>query len=142
MRMTEIGVSTTLPNFCVFGLATSNGMPKTRAQCAGSALKSNALALGLDAAAFIPGESLAAAGVRMGVAVTATVNSAVHRDVGGSLLGIGSFQIEPVAQAAKYAGVGFAESIPVIGQFIAGAAAVNDLYGTYKDYQACLAGHE
>ncbi len=124
------------------GGAPNNGMPKTPQQCAGEALKKNALALGLDAAAFIPGESLAAAGVRMGVAVTATVNSAVHQDVGGSLLGIGSFQIEPVAQAAKYAGVGFAESIPVIGQFISGAAAVNDLYGTYKDYQACLAGHE
>jgi RHS repeat-associated protein len=125
-------------------VAPNNGMPKTPQQCAGEALKKNAVALTLDVAGvgagFLPGGDLVVAGVQAGISVGSGVNSAVHGDAIGSGLGVLGLPATFTSYAAKAIGVG-GKALPGVGAFISGLGALNDAYGTYQDYQACLAGH-
>ena len=130
-----------------------NNAPRTPAQCAGAALKKNAVSLAFDAAGvgagFLPGGDAVVAIAQIGVGVGSTVNSALsantttaegQRATGGALGSIFGIQLAALAPAAKYAGVG-AKAVPVLGALVSLAGGLNDLYQTGADYQACLAGH-
>lgn len=124
-----------------FGTAPNNGMPKTRSQCAGEALKNNAVALSLDVAGvgagFVPGGELVVAGVQGTISVASGINSAVHKDALGSVLGILGLPAGFVSVAATAVGTG-GKFLPYVGSVVAAAGALNDAYGAYQDYQACL----
>ena len=124
-------------------IAPDNGTIKQQ-QCAGAALKKNAVTLNLDVAGvgagFLPGGDLVVAGAQMGVNAASTVNSAVHGDTTGAMTSIFGFQVSAMVPAAKLVGVG-AKAIPGIGSAISAFGALNDSYGTYQDYQSCMAGH-
>lgn len=119
-------------------------MPKTPQQCAGEALKKNAVALTLDVAGvgagFLPGGDLVVAGAQATISVASGVNSAVHGDGIGSALGVLGLPATFTSYAAKAIGVG-GKALPGVGAFVSFLGAANDAYGTYQDYQACLAGH-
>lgn len=108
--------------------------------CAGDALKNNGVALGLDAAGFIPGESQLAAAAQTGVAAASFANSLSHADaygagsayVGGVLTGVGTL--------AKQTGFSWAKAVPIAGYFFNGLGTAHDLWNTYEDYQSCMAG--
>ena len=61
-------------------------------------------------------------------------------DASGAALGVLGLPAAYAGTAAKLFGVG-ARAIPGIGSAIAAVGALNDGYGAYQDYQACLAGH-
>ena len=76
----------------------------------------------------------------MGIGVASTVNSAVGGDTRGAMTSIFGFQVSAMVPAAKLVGVG-AKAVPILGAVISKFGAANDAWGTYKDYQACMAGH-
>jgi len=121
---------------------------KGAAQCAATALTTdgNGLSLLGDVAGFIPGEKLlgATAGLTAVVAtgVASTFNSAVHGDVTGTLAGAAGLQLSVVAPGMKYAGLSFAEAVPVIGTLLNVAVTGNDVWKTIKAFRGCMAGHE
>ena len=123
-------------------VAPSN--PPTKSQCAGQAFKKNAVALTLDAAGvgagFLPGGDLVVAGVQAGVSVASGINSAVHKDAFGGVVGVLGLPASYTVVAAKTLDVG-AKAIPFFGAALSAVGALNDAYSTYMDYQACLAGH-
>jgi RHS repeat-associated protein len=125
-------------------VAPNNGMPRTPQQCAGAALKKNAVALTLDVAGvgagFLPGGDLVVAGAQATISVASGINSAANGDAAGSALGVLGLPATFTSYAAKAIGVG-GKALPGVGAFISFLGAANDAYGTYQDYQACLAGH-
>lgn len=129
----------------LYAYAPNNGLltPKQQ-QCAGAALKKNAVALSFDAAGigagFLPGGDLVVAGAQGAVSVASGINSAAHGDASGATLGILGLPASFAGASAKFFGVG-AKAIPGIGTAISALGLLNDGYGAYQDYQACLAGH-
>jgi RHS repeat-associated protein len=125
------------------GRAPNNGTPRTPSQCAGAALKKNAVALTLDAAGigagFLPGGELVVAGVQATISVASGVNSATHGDAGGSVLGVLGLPATFTGYAAKALGAG-GRYLPYVGSIVSAAGAISDGYGAYQDYKACLAG--
>ena len=124
--------------------APNNGTPRTPSQCAGQALKKNAVALSLDTAGvgagFLPGGDLVVAGAQATISVASGVNSAVGGGAVESALGVLGLPAAYTGTAAKFFGVG-AKAIPGIGTAISALGLLNDAYSTYQGYQACLAGH-
>jgi hypothetical protein len=124
-------------------VAPNNGTPRTPSQCAGAALKKNAVALTLDAAGigagFLPGGELVVAGVQATISVASGVNSATHGDAGGSVLGVLGLPATFTGYAAKALGAG-GRYLPYVGSIVSAAGAISDGYGAYQDYKACLAG--
>jgi RHS repeat-associated protein len=102
-------------------------------QCLLSALRTNGVSLGLDIAGFIPfGGGLAHTVTQLGVGAASTVNSAMHGNVGGSLISIAGFHLtalEPLATA-----------IPGIGTTLNAVGTGFDLKNVVKDYQTCMSG--
>jgi RHS repeat-associated protein len=126
-------------------LSTFLNYEKRVIACNLSTAKKNAVALGLDAAGFIPGERLlgATGGViaMVGIGVVSTANSAIHGDIIGFFGGQAGTLLAAIAPAAKYAGVSAAESIPGIGTAINIGVTARDIYHGQQDYNACMAGH-
>ena len=124
-------------------VAPNNGMPRTPAQCAGAALKKNAVALTLDAAGvgagFLPGGELVVASVQATVSVASGINSAANGDAAGSALGVLGLPATFTGYAAKALGAG-GKFLPYVGSIVSLAGGLNDALSTYNDYQACLAG--
>jgi len=83
--------------------------------CARSAFSNNALALGLDAAGFIPAEGLASAGIQYGIATASAVNSAVHGDTFGRNMGAGGEFVSIVAAVNSLDPATWAKAIPFVG---------------------------
>jgi RHS repeat-associated protein len=127
-----------------YGTSAPNNGTSKQQQCAGAALKKNAVSLSLDVAGvgagFLPGGDLVVAGAKMGVNAASTVNSAVHGDTTGAMTSIFGFQVSAMVPAAKLVGVG-AKAVPILGAVISTVGAANDAWNTYKDYQSCMAGH-
>jgi RHS repeat-associated protein len=119
--------------------AANNGSP-TRAHCAARALSKNALSLTTDALGFIPGESLANTVFQLGVGITGTVNSAINRDVAGSLGGIAGIHVAAFAPFAKEAGWSIAKSVPGFGMLLNGAFTLRDLIQVGSEIQKCASG--
>lgn len=142
--MTSSATDTTWYAACAFAIAPNNGTPRTPSQCAGASLKKNAVSLSLDAAGigagFLPGGELVVAGAQATVSVASGVNSAVGGDAFGSAVGVLGLPAAYAGTAVKFFGVG-AKAIPGIGSAISALGLLNDGYGAYQDYQACLAGH-
>ena len=125
--------------------APNTGGPSA-GHCRGAALAENAAALGLDVAgdalAFFPGGGLALAGAQAGVALASTINSSVHQDVTGAVVGIAGFQIAPVGlAAAESAESSWARAVPFFGAVLTVAATLNDARATLRAYEVCKAGH-
>ena len=129
--------------------APNNGMPKTKGQCALEALNNNKVALGLDVAGvgagFLPGGDLVVAGAQATTSVASGINGAVQyngtaNSAAGSVLGVLGLPATFTSYAAKAIGVG-GKALPGVGAVISGLGALSDAYGTYTDYQSCLAGH-
>jgi hypothetical protein len=106
-------------------------------QCAQNSLGNNGIALGLDAAGFVPGESQAAAGVQVGVGVASIANSSAHGDAKGVQLGFTGTTITATNMGLKEMGVGL-KAIPFVGYFFNGLAAKHDLSSLSADYKACV----
>jgi RHS repeat-associated protein len=107
--------------------------------CAGDALKSNGVALGLDAAGFIPGEGFVAGFVQMGISGAAAVNAGAHNDQFGANLGIYGMPIPLAGAAFKEGGASFAKAVPFVGWVVNGIATARDLKSTRGAYQTCIA---
>lgn len=148
--LTELDICTTTFDVCAFAIAPNNGLlaPKQQ-QCAGAALKKNAVALGLDVAGvgagFLPGGDLVVAGVPATISVASVINGAVQYNgtanaAAGTALGVLGLPATFTSYAAKAIGVG-GMALPGVGAVISGLGALSDAYGTYKDYQSCMAGH-
>ena len=121
----------------------------TVSHCLGVAGKKNWVALTLDvagdAAAFIPGGGLVqgtfgnlATAAQMSTSLGSTINSAVHKDVGGSMLGIAGFQLTPLANVLTSTG----KMLPGIGLALNVYSTVNDSIAAAATYTSCMAGHE
>jgi len=125
-----------------FDLAPNNG--PTVSHCLGAAGRKNAVALSLDVAGvgagFLPGGDLVVAGAQATISVASGVNSAVHGDGVGATLGVLGLPATFTSYAAKAISVG-GKALPGVGTLVSAAGAVNDAYGTYQDYQSCMAGH-
>lgn len=130
-------------------VAPNNGTPKTKGQCALEALNNNKVALGLDVAGvgagFLPGGDLVVAGAQATISVASGINGAVQyngtaNSAAGSVLGVLGLPATFTSYAAKAIGVG-GKALPGVGAVISGLGALSDAYGTYTDYQSCLAGH-
>ncbi len=107
--------------------------------CAGDALAGNSVALGLDAAGFIPGESQTAAVGKTIVAGASFANSLYHKDAVGASAAIIGGQTTLVGAAAKSVGVSWAKAVPFLGYVVNGIATAHDLLNTASDYKACMA---
>jgi RHS repeat-associated protein len=108
--------------------------------CGGDALKNNGVALGLDAAGFVPGESLFAAGVQTGVAAASFANSMNHSDAEGAGLAYTGGVLTATGALAKQTGLSAAKAVPFAGKIVNGIATAHDLKNTAKDYNTCMAG--
>ena len=107
------------------------------ASCTGTALKNNGVALVLDAAGFIPGESIAAAGAQTLVATASFMNSAYHKDaIGAGAAYVGS-GVAPLGFIAKEAGFAWAKAIPFAGYIVNGVATAHDLWSTGSELYSC-----
>lgn len=106
-------------------------MPRTPAQCAGRAVKSNLLSFGADALGAIPGEGQVLAGAQLAAAGVGFVNGLVTKDAAGAAGSIVGGQF----------GVTGLKAIPVLGNLLSAGFAVRDIANGISDYQACLAGH-
>jgi len=133
-----------MPNPEMTTSAPNNGTPRTPSQCAGQALKKNAVALSFDAAGigagFLPGGDLVVASAQATVSVASGINSAVNGDAVGGTLGVLGLPAAFAGASAKYFGVG-AKAIPGIGTAISALGLLDDGYNTYQAYQSCMAGH-
>jgi RHS repeat-associated protein len=124
--------------------------------CAAKSLGSFALHGGIDALGAIPGEGAVAGVVQTavggaealsaiqfgsGLATTAAgLGDTSALGVAGTSLGTAGIAI---GIASKYGNLfkGAAETIPILGQVVAGASVVLDGYNAVQDYRACVAGH-
>jgi hypothetical protein len=118
------------------GTPPTTPAPPTRGQCLRNAAKNNSVALGLDAVAAavllvpvftaVPAEAtgLVIAGVAVGLA--SAVNSAVHHDLTGTLIGNGGAQLAGMAPVAKF--------IPILGILDTAAGALRD----FSPLAACV----
>lgn len=132
---------------CAFGIAPNNGInipsyiktgPSKSDRCVAQALKKNGISLGLDAAGFIPGEGLAAAGIQYGIATASAVNSAVHGDTLGRNMGAAGEFVSIIAAVNSLGPTTWGKAIPFVGYIVNGIATTHDLSSTYKDYQTCM----
>jgi hypothetical protein len=103
--------------------------------CVRSAFSNNALALGLDAAGFIPSEGLAAAGIQYGIATASAVNSAVYGDTFGRNLGAGGQIVSIFAAVNSLGPATWVKAILFVGTIVNGVATAHDLSSAYKEYQ-------
>ena len=107
-------------------------------------MKKNGVALALDAAslgvdAFGPEAQYAKLGIGLGLSTAATINSAVHQDMTGAGLGMGSYLKAPTELAATSAGWGWAKWIPGAGAAMDVYSAYHDASATISDYNSCMA---
>ena len=148
--ITSIVLTTTISN-AIGGPsvnAPNNRTPRTPAQCAGAALKKNAVALTLDAAGvgagFLPGGALVVASAQATISVASGINSAVQSNGSGtaafgSALGVLGLPATFTGYAAKALGAG-GKYLPYVGTIVSAAGLLTDGLSTYNDYQNCLAG--
>jgi hypothetical protein len=107
------------------------------ASCTGQSLKNNGVALLLDGAGFIPGESILAAGAQTAVATASFINSAYHQDaIGAGAAYVGS-GVAPLGFIAKEAGFAWAKAIPFAGYVVNGVATAHDLWSTGSELYSC-----
>jgi RHS repeat-associated protein len=106
--------------------------------CFQEALGKNSLSLGLDAAGFIPGEGLLAAGTQYAVATASSFNSGYHGDIYGRNAAMGGQLVSIVAGVNSLGPSAWGKAIPFVGFFINGIATAHDLSNTRKDYQECM----
>lgn len=134
------GVSLDSDNQRILQLATNVANQTKFVHCLQESEGKNGIALGLDAAGFIPGEGLAHAGVQYGIALASSANSIVNGDTLGRNMGAAGSgvalvdavnNIQPGAPA-------WAKAVPFVGTIVNGVATAHDLSSAYKDYQACM----
>ena len=116
-----------------------NAVP-TLGQCASQAAKKSAVSLGLDAAGFIPGESIAVSSIQVGVGLASTAYSLAQGETTGSILGGAGTAASVLGPIAKQAGWGVAKALPFIGTGLNVAGTLNDLNTFNTNFQGCLAG--
>jgi len=80
-------------------------------------------------------------GIGLTLSTASTINSAVHKDMTGAGLGMGSYLKAPTELAATSAGWGWAKWIPFAGAAMDVASSYNDASQAYSDYSSCMAGH-
>jgi len=106
-----------------------------------SIVKKNGIALGLDAAGYIPGEGVVAGFSQSVIATASFFNSAVSQDSTGmvvSAAGTGAI----IGGIVQETGVAWAKAIPFIGWGVNTIATVHDLSSAYSTgagaYNACM----
>ncbi len=124
--------------------APNNATQNKQLKCAGEALKKNGVALALDAAslgvdAFGPEAQYAKLGIGLGLSTASMINSAAHKNMTGTVLGMASYLKAPTELAATSAGWGWAKWIPGAGVVMDGYSAYHDVSATISDYNACMA---
>lgn len=108
-----------------------------------SIARQDGIALGLDGAGFIPGESTAAAALQYGIATASAFNSAFHSDSNGIKLGGAGALLAIISGVQSTMGPAtWAKAIPIVSYIANTAASLNDLASAYahgaQAYGSCI----
>ncbi|WP_084251237.1 RHS repeat domain-containing protein [Sphingomonas pruni] len=121
------------------GTACGVFKPRTKVDmCMDESARESGIALVLDLAGFIPGESQAVALFQLGVASGAIINGTFHGDFFGMSAGGVAYANTTASQGVKV-GSQAARAIPGIGIAVNGVATIHDVISAVKAFNRCMA---